>query len=89
MELSDEEKTVCNYWMIGKNVALWQYDWLEDSLLKLATEYPQWYLYQALWEYYLQQWDTEKAKAYLLKAVSMTKNTSEVVQIKKLLQDTM
>ena len=89
MKLSDEEKTVCNYWMIGKNVALWQYDWLEDSLLKLATEYPQWYLYQALWEYYLQQWDTEKAKAYLLKAVSMTKNTSEVVQIKKLLQDTM
>ena len=89
MKLSDEEKAVCNYWMIGKNVALWQYEWLEESLLKLATEYPQWYLYQALWEYYLQQWDTEKAKAYLLKAVSMTKNTSEVVQIKKLLQDTM
>jgi hypothetical protein len=89
MKLSDEEKAVCNYGMIGKNIALWQFEGLEDSLLKLATDYPQWYLYHALWEYYIQQWDTEKAKAYLLKAVSMTKRTVEVVQIKKLLQETM
>ena len=89
MKLSEEEKAVCNYWMIGKNIALWQFEGLEYSLLQLATDYPQWYLYQALWEYYIQQWDTEKAKAYLLKAVSMTKRTAEVVQIKKLLQETM
>jgi len=89
IKLSEEEKAVCNYWMIGKNVALWQFDWLEESLLKLTSEYPQWYLYQALWEYYIQQWDLDKAKAYLLKAVSMTKRTPEVVQIKKLLQNIM
>ena len=89
MKLSEEEKAVCNYWIIGKNIASWQFDWLEESLLKLVTDYPQWYLYQALWEYYIQQWDTEKAKAYLLKAVSLTKRTPEVVQIKKLLQETM
>jgi len=89
MKLSDEERAVCSYWMIGKNVVLWQFDWLEESLLKLAAEYPQWYLYQALWEYYIQEWDIQKAKAYLLKAVSMTKRTPEVVQIKKLLQKTM
>ena len=89
MKLSEEEKAVCNYWIIGKNIASWQFDWLEESLLKLANDYPQWYLYQALWEYYIQQWDTEKAKAYLLKAVSLTKRTPEVVQIKKLLQETM
>lgn len=89
MKLPEEEKAVCNYWSIGKNIALWQFEWLEENLLKLAKEYPQWYLYHALWEYYLQQWDTEKAKAYLLKAVSMTKKTPEIVQIKKLLQETM
>ena len=89
MKLPEEEKAVCNYWAIGKNIALWQFEWLEENLLKLAKEYPQWYLYHALWEYYLQQWDTEKAKAYLLKAVSMTKKTPEIVQIKKLLQETM
>ena len=89
MKLSEEENVVCNYWMIGKNIALWQFDGLEQLLLNLTSEYPQWYLYQALWEYYIKQWDLEKAKAYLLKAVSMTKNVSEVVQIKKLLQDTM
>ena len=88
IKLSEEEKAVCNYWMIGKNIALWEFNWLEESLLKLVTQYPQWYLYQALWEYYINQWDVEKAKAYLLKAVSMTKNTTEVIQIKKLLEET-
>ena len=89
MKLSDEEKVVCNYWMIGKNIAQWEFSWLEESLLNLTAQYPQWYLYQALWEYYIKQWDLEKAKAYLLKAVSMTKRTSEIDQIKKLLQETM
>ena len=89
MKLSEEENVVCNYWMIGKNIALWQFDGLEQLLLNLTSEYPQWYLYQALWEYYIQQWELDKAKSYLLKAVSMTKRTPEVVQIKKLLQNIM
>lgn len=89
MKLPEEEKAVCNYWMIGKNIASWEFDGLESSLLNLVAQYPQWYLYQALWEYYLKQWDLDKAKAYLLKAVSMTKNVSEVIQIKKLLENTM
>ena len=87
--LQREEKAVCTYWTIGRNIAMWQFDGLEQYLLNLATEYPQWYLYQALWDYYIQQWDLEKAKAYLIKAISLTQKKSERSQIKKLLQDTM
>ena len=88
MKLQEDEKAVCNYWMIGKNIALWQFEWLEESLLNLARQYPQWYLYQALGEYYIQQGDLDKAKRFLLRAISMTQRTPEVVQIKKLLQET-
>ena len=88
IRLSKEDNVVCNYGSIGKNIALWKFDWLEQSLLKLATEYPQWYLYHALWEYYLQQDDLERAKIYLLKAISLTQKGVEKKQIKKLLQDT-
>ena len=87
--LQNEEKAVCTYGTIGRNIAMWQFDGLEQYLLNLATEYPQWYLYQALWDYYIQQWDLEKAKVYLIKAISLTQNRSERSQIKKLLQDTM
>ena len=87
--LKNEEKAVCTYGTIGRNIAMWQFDGLEQYLLNLATEYPQWYLYQALWDYYIQQWDLEKAKVYLIKAISLTQNRSERSQIKKLLQDAM
>ena len=87
--LQDEEKAVCTYWTIGRNIAMWQFDGLEQYLLNLTAEYPQWYLYQALWDYYIQKWDLEKAKAYLIKAISLVQKKSERSQIKKLLQDTM
>ncbi len=87
--LQNEEKAVCTYGTIGRNIAMWQFDGLEQYLLNLATEYPQWYLYQALWDYYIQQWDLEKAKVYLIKAISLTQKKSERSQIKKLLQDAM
>ena len=89
IKLLDEEKVVCMYGSIWKNIAIWNFEWIEKSLLKLVEEYPQWYLYHALWEYYIKQWDLEKAKAYLLKAVSSTQKASEKNQIKKLLEDTM
>ena len=89
IRLSEEEKSVCSYGTIGKNIALWKFDWLEQSLLDLVSKYPQWYLYHALWEYYLQQDNLEKAKVYLLKAVSLTQKRAEVSQIKKLLQSAM
>ena len=88
VRLPKEENAVCNYGSIGKNIALWKFEWLEQSLLNLATEYPQWYLYHALGEYYLQQWDLDRAKIYLLKAISLTQKGVEKMQIKKLLQDT-
>ena len=89
MKLWREEQVVCDYWEIWKDIALWRFDSLEQSILNLVAEYPQWYLYQALWDYYIQQWDLEKAKVYLLKAISLTHEKSERSQIKKLLQDTM
>jgi hypothetical protein len=87
--LQNEEKAVCTYWTIGRNIALWQFDWMEQYLLNLVAEYPQWYLYQALWEYYVQHRELDKAKAYLLKAVSLSQKKSEINQIKKLLEETM
>ncbi len=89
MKLWNDERVVCNYWEIWKDIALSKFDNLEKSLLDLVSQYPQWYLYQALWDYYIQQWDLEKAKVYLLKAISLTQEKSERSQIKKLLQDTM
>jgi len=86
--LQDQEKAVCMYWTIGRNIALWNFDGLEQYLLNLVAEYPQWYLYQALWEYYVQQWELDKAKAYLLKAISMTRKRAEIDQIRRLLQET-
>ena len=87
--LPEGDRVVCTYWTIGRNIALWQFDGIEQYLLNLVAEYPQWYLYQALGDYYVQQWDLEKAKAYLLKAVSLTQERMEKNQIKKLLQDIM
>ena len=87
--LPENERVVCTYWTIGRNIAMWLFDWLEQYLLSLVAEYPQWYLYHALWEYYVQEWNLEKAKLYLLKAVSLTQKWTEINQIKKLLQDTM
>lgn len=87
LKLSEEEKVVCTYGTIGKNIALWQFDWLENLLLNLVAEYPQWYLYHALGEYYLKELELDKAKVYLLKAVSLTQKKSEKAQIKKLLED--
>ena len=89
MTLQNEDKAVCTYWTIGRNIALWQFDGMEQYLLDLISEYPQWYLYQALWEYYIKQREMDKAKAYLLKAVSLSQSKSEKSQIKKLLQETM
>lgn len=89
MTLPKDERGVCTYWTIGRNIALWQFDGIEQYLLNLVAEYPQWYLYQALGDYYIQQWDLDKAKTYLLKAVSLTQKWKEINQIKKLLQNTM
>ena len=89
LKLSADEQVFCTYGEIGKRIALWQFDGLEQSLLNLATEHPQRYLYRALGEYYIQQWDTEKAKIYLIKAVSMTQKKWDISQIKKLLQKVM
>ena len=87
VKLQNEEKSVCTYWSIGKNIALWEFDGMEQYLINLVAEYPQWYLYQALWEYYIQQWKLDKAKVYLIKAISLSQKKSEISQIKRLLQD--
>ena len=89
VRLTKEWIAVCNYGIIGKNIALWKYDWLEQSLFDLVSEYPQWYLYRALWDYYVQQWDLEKAKVYLLKAFSLSQKWIEKAQIKRMLQSVM
>lgn len=87
--LSENEKGVCEYWEIWRDIALGKFETLEESLLNLVWKYPQSYLYHALGEYYLKQDDTDTARMYLLKAVSLTQTSKEKWEIKKLLQNAM
>lgn len=89
MVLDADDQVVCSYWKIWKNIAIWDFNNIEKDLLNLVEQYPQSYLYHALWEYYIKQSDLESAKKYLLKAVSMTQTKLEKIQIKTLLQSIM
>lgn len=89
IRLQWDENVVCTYGYIWKNISLWEFDNLEQSLLQLVRDYPQWYLYHALGEYYLQQEDLDKAKLYLLKAAGMSQTNEETSQLKIMLQNAM
>ncbi|MDR2416535.1 MAG: hypothetical protein LBD75_08335, partial [Candidatus Peribacteria bacterium] len=83
------DEAVCKYGQVGILLANSDLESGESMLLGLVEEYPQGYLFHALGELYLQQGEKEKAKYYLLKAVSMSETAEETWQVKSLLQKVM
>lgn len=73
---SSWDDNICIYWQAGQDIASSNWAWAKDKLLYLSERYPQWYIFHALGDYYLNQRDVQQAKQYYIKAVSLT--TSEI-----------
>ena len=65
----------CIYWEVWFNITNWLRNWVEESLLYLAENYPQANIFQALWDYYKKNNDKNKAKLYYIKAISFSDNS--------------
>ena len=65
----------CIYWEVWFNITNWLRNWVEESLLYLAENYPQANIFQALWDYYKKNNDKAKAKSYYIKAISYSDNS--------------
>lgn len=82
-------EAVCEYGKVGLSLVESVNINFEKTLLELAESYPQWYLFQILGEYYQKKWNSQDAKYYLLKAVSLSSDEKEIYKIKTLLQKVM
>lgn len=80
---SSWDADICIYWQAGQDIASSNRNWAKDKLLYLGERYPQWYIFHALWDYYLMQQDLQMAKKYYLKAVTMTTSEIEKTIIRK------
>ena len=71
-----KESVICNYGKIGYQLISGTTDatGFEESLKKLAENYPQGYLFHALGERYLIQGKPEEAKPYIIKAIGMARS---------------
>lgn len=87
--LKGSEKAVCEYGKVWLSLANNSFEWLEVALVSLTENYPQGYLYHALWEFYLKQWKPDLAKSALLKAIWMSSSMEEWFKLKSLLQQVM
>ena len=82
-DLWDED--VCLYGKVGLDIAQENRDLAENKLLYLAKEFPQSYIFKALWDFYLDQNNTEQAKYYYLKAIGLSELVEEKNVIKNIL----
>lgn len=77
------EKDVCNYGKIWFDLIQNTLDSQdEDTILTLANNYSQWYLYQILWDMKNNNSDSDKAKSYYSKALKSTSDSTEKEIIK-------
>lgn len=81
--LGDED--VCLYGKVGLDIAQENWDLAENKLLYLAKEFPQSYIFKALWDFYLNQDNSEQAKYYYLKAIGLSELLEEKNVIKNIL----
>jgi len=75
--LIKEQHDVCVYGDAGVDFLRHHDNDAKSKLLYLAKNYPQAYIFHTLWDFYYRQNQTNKAKTYYIKAVSMTDNESE------------
>lgn len=76
----------CIYWEVWLNIANQTRQYVENSLLYLAENYPQSYIFQALWDYYRYQNLDSKAKTYYLKSISLSENNQQKNTIENILK---
>lgn len=78
---------ICIYWQAWQDIASSNRIWAKDKLLHISQHYTQWYILHALWDYYNHQKDTQQAKQYYLKAVSITTSEIEKTILRKKLME--
>lgn len=77
------EKDVCNYGKIWFDLIQNTLDSTdEETILTLANNYSQWYLYQILWDIKNKYSELNKAKSYYSKALKFTSDSTEKEIIK-------
>lgn len=77
------DKDVCTYWNIWFSLIQNTLDAQdEETILSLAKNYSQWYLYQILWDIQNKNSDLDKAKSYYSKALKFITNSREKEIIK-------
>jgi len=79
----------CLYGEVGLNIANNNLELVENNLLYLVEKYPQSHIFQALWDFYNNNKQQEKAKTYYLKAISLSKNIFQKKIIEQNLVDIM
>ncbi len=84
-----QSNDTCLYWEVGLNIVNDNLEGVENGLLYLADKYPQSHIFQALWDFYRNDKQSDKAKTYYLKAISLSKTISQKSLIEQNLADTM
>ncbi len=86
-KISEQRVYICDYGEVGQLLVNRQYDQAFKRLLYLAKYYPQSYFFEALGDYYERQWKTQDAIMYYLQAIRFTKDTVEMIDAKRKIQD--
>lgn len=80
-------KNVCDYGQAWYDLANNDHDQALKKLLILLQKYPDSQVYYTIWNLYLLQWETEKAKKYIIHAIITSKDDSNKNNLKDLLID--
>lgn len=78
-------KNVCDYWQAGYDLANNDHDQALKKLVILVQKYPDSQVYYTIGNLYLLNWETEKAKKYIIHAIITSKNDTNKNNLKNLL----
>ncbi len=84
-----QSNDTCLYWEVGLNIVNNNLEVVENGLIYLSEKYPQFHIFQALWDFYKNNKQSDKAKTYYLKAISLSKNTFQKNMIEQNLIETL
>ncbi len=75
----------CIYGEVGFSISNWLRNSVEENLLYLAQNYPQANIFQALWDYYKNNNEKDKAKSNYIKAISLSEDSTQKSNIQNVL----
>jgi len=87
-KMKDSDLAVCNYGQIWVLLAENKKDSVWQKLLYLTKEFNKSYLWEILWDWYISQWEKEKAKESYIKAISISSNDKKKEYTKQKLINT-